>query len=326
MASRAVARHALTAGPPGTVVVASVRAVVQRVSPSPVEPQVVRAGETIDFGALVASLGATGYDRTDRVESRGEYAVRGGIIDLYPAQGREAVRVDFWGDQVEEITGIDIGTQRSSGERSSVVAYPAREVRPDRVLAETARALLAAEPWAASTWDRIADGMSFPGIESWLPWLAPARTARSTRPARRPSSWCSSPYRAPGPGRRPGPRGGRAGGGARPHLGRRSARRRRAPGAVSPVRGIAPRRSDARGAGGGGALPGRMRWRSAASTPSPAMPSRWRRGIGRLIEAGLRWWWRWTASAAADRVARGAGGGRGWACAAPQPRRRPSRW
>ena len=177
MASRAAARHALCAGPPGTVVVASVRAAVQRVSPSPVEPQVVRAGDTLDFGALVASLSATGYDRTDRVESRGEYAVRGGIIDLYPAQGREAVRVDFWGDQVEEITGIDIGTQRSSGERSSVVAYPAREVRPDRALAETARALLAVEPWAASTWDRIAEGVSFPGIESWLPWLAPARAA-----------------------------------------------------------------------------------------------------------------------------------------------------
>ncbi|HEX9978532.1 MAG TPA: hypothetical protein VGB41_07895, partial [Acidimicrobiia bacterium] len=74
MASRAAARHALCAGPPGTVVVASVRAAVQRVSPSPVEPQVVRAGDTLDFGALVASLSATGYDRTDRVESRGEYA------------------------------------------------------------------------------------------------------------------------------------------------------------------------------------------------------------------------------------------------------------
>ncbi len=177
MAARSAARHALVAGRPGAVVVASVRGAVQRVSPSPVEPQVVSVGDELDLTALARSLAAAGYARTDRVEARGEYAVRGGIVDLYPAQGREAVRIDLWGDRVDEITAIDIGSQRSVEPRGSVTAYPAREVRPDDALASAARSLLATDPWAASTWDRIAEGVSFPGIESWLPWLAAERTA-----------------------------------------------------------------------------------------------------------------------------------------------------
>ena len=53
-----------------------------------------------------------------------------------------------------------------------MVAYPAREVRPTPDLEARARDLVTAAPWAASTWDRIAEGQIFPGIESWLPWLA----------------------------------------------------------------------------------------------------------------------------------------------------------
>lgn len=176
MASRAAARHLLRSGRPGSVVVASVRAAVQRISPSPVDPVVVAVGDTVDFAEFIRALDAAGYGRTDRVETRGEFAVRGGIIDLYPAQGREAVRIDFWGDRIEEITAIDIGSQRSIATRPETHAYPAREVRPDDVLAAAAGNLLHTDPWAASTWDRIAQGVSFPGIESWLPWLAGEQT------------------------------------------------------------------------------------------------------------------------------------------------------
>jgi transcription-repair coupling factor (superfamily II helicase) len=182
MAARAAARHALQEGRPGAVVVASVRAAVQRVSPSPVDPQLVQVGDEVDLGRLTGDLAAAGYTRTDRVETRGEFAVRGGIVDLYPAQGREAVRIDFWGDRIEEITAIDIGSQRSVEPRESVIAYPAREVRPDDRLAGVARSLLKTDPWAAATWDRIAEGVSFPGIESWLPWLADERTAIDEAP------------------------------------------------------------------------------------------------------------------------------------------------
>lgn len=175
MALRAEARHALRLGRP-TVVVGSVRAVVQRLSPSPVEPVELSPGAEVEFDDVVRRLAAIGYERTDRVEARGEFAVRGGIVDLYPAQSRQAVRIDFWGDTVDEITAFSVATQRSFEPVSAVTAYPAREVRPEGVMAEAARALLRTDPWAAPTWDRIADGISFPGIESWLPWLAPEAT------------------------------------------------------------------------------------------------------------------------------------------------------
>jgi len=176
MAARAAARDALRTGA-SVVVVASVRAAVQRVSPSPTDPVVLRVGESVDFDGLVSRLADAGYERTDRVESRGEFAVRGGIVDLYPAQGREPVRIDFWGDQVEEITTVSVTTQRSTGSADEVVAFPAREVRPDDALSGQARALADSAPWAAATWDRVAEGISFAGIESWLPWLTDETTA-----------------------------------------------------------------------------------------------------------------------------------------------------
>jgi transcription-repair coupling factor (superfamily II helicase) len=177
MAQRSVARHALSTGGPGTVVVGSVRAVVQRISPSSVAPVMLRQGEEAPFDGVVDALTAAGYERTDRVEARGEVAVRGGIIDVYPAHGRSPVRVDFWGDHVDEIHEFSVTTQRSSEPLDEVRLFPAREVRPDEALAGLAKTLLSTEPWASPTWDRIADGISFQGLESWLPWLAPARTA-----------------------------------------------------------------------------------------------------------------------------------------------------
>jgi len=176
MAQRAAARHALRSGGAGTIVVGSVRAVTQRVSPSPVEPVTLTVGDEVDLPTLTQRLAELGYERTDRVESRGEFAVRGGIIDLYPAQGREALRIDLWGDTVEEITAVSVLTQRSIGPRPAVVAFPSREVRPAGSIAMEARRLLHEAPWAASTWDRIADGITFSGIESWLPWLSPEQT------------------------------------------------------------------------------------------------------------------------------------------------------
>jgi len=174
MGRRAEARHRLSAGPPG-VVVASVRSAIQRLSISPVEPFRLTKGDDHDFNAVTGDLASLGYQRTDRVETRGEFAVRGGIVDLFPAQGDHPVRLDFWGDQVEEIREFSVATQRSMDALAEVVAYPAREVRPDLEVRERARRLVSQAPWAASTWDRIAEGHLFPGIESWLPWLAGER-------------------------------------------------------------------------------------------------------------------------------------------------------
>jgi len=175
MADRAAARHALAAGGPGTIVVGSVRAVTQRLSPSPPEPVAAARGDELPLDSLVDALAAAGYHRNDRVEARGEFAVRGGIVDVFPAQGATPVRVDFWGDEIDEITEFSVADQRSIGPVGALAAYPAREFRPDARMREVAERLVREEPWASGTWDRIADGISFNGMESWLPWFAADR-------------------------------------------------------------------------------------------------------------------------------------------------------
>lgn len=170
MALRSEARHRLDGHP--VIVVASVRGAIQRLSPSSVTPIALEMGETVDQGDLARSLAALGYHRTDRVEARGEFAVRGGIVDVFPAQGEHPVRLDFWGDHLDEVRRFSVSTQRSEDALDRMVAYPAREVRPDPEIRERAERLTRGEPWAASTWDRIAQGHLFPGIESWLPWVA----------------------------------------------------------------------------------------------------------------------------------------------------------
>ncbi len=177
MATRMQARHLLIRGTPGVVVVASIRAAVQRVSPSSVEAINLQAKSSVDFDATVRTLAGFGYDRTDRVEARGEMAVRGGIIDVYPAQAATPVRVDFWGNHVEAITTFSVVSQRSDTAIDRAVIFPAREMRSDERLAAAAAALRQSAPWAAAEWERIAEGVSFPGIESWLPWLSDATTA-----------------------------------------------------------------------------------------------------------------------------------------------------
>jgi transcription-repair coupling factor (superfamily II helicase) len=174
MARRAEARHRLIQGEPGLVVVASVRAAAQRVSPSPPDPIVVERGDEVDLVDLARRLAELGYHRTDRVESRGEFAVRGGIFDVYPAQGEHPIRLDLFGDTVEEVRVFSVADQRSAGSAERLVAYPAREFRPAPEVEERAVKLMEAEPWNASVWQRLADGLFFPGMESWLPWFAEA--------------------------------------------------------------------------------------------------------------------------------------------------------
>src|SRR5690606_26305011 len=158
MAMRARARHRLAEGRPGLVVVAPVRGVVQKVSPSPVEPIRFERGMEVDLSELTHRLASFGYHRSDRVESRGEFAVPGGIVDVFPAQAGMPVRVDCWGDEVEDLREFTVANQRSADQVDSVEVYPARELRPEGEIADRAARLVETEPWAADTFERIATG------------------------------------------------------------------------------------------------------------------------------------------------------------------------
>lgn len=184
MARRAVARHALDAADGPGVVVASVRSAIQRLSPSDHHPLRLGVGDDRGLDAVANGLVALGYVRTDRVETRGEMAVRGGILDVFPAQDDNPCRLDFFGDTVEEVRRFSVATQRSEDSVSALLAYPARELRPDPGVRREAERLVRAEPWNASVWERIAQGQVFPGMESWLPWLAPPATLVDKVPTR----------------------------------------------------------------------------------------------------------------------------------------------
>jgi transcription-repair coupling factor (superfamily II helicase) len=162
------------AGP--RIVVASVRAVLQRLVPwdEMPPPLVVRAGAVLDAAATVAALVAAGYRREHQVEHRGEVAVRGGIIDVFPSTSDLPVRIDLWGDEVDRLTVFDVADQRSIGDLDLVAVFGCRELLPTPAVQARAAELVTSEPWGRAQWEKLADGQVFDGMESWLPWLHPA--------------------------------------------------------------------------------------------------------------------------------------------------------
>lgn len=103
--------------------------------------QVFRRGETVDLDEIVGHLNTVGYTKTDVVEMPGEYAMRGGILDVYPPEADRPLRVEFFGDEVESIRKFDPGTQRSAAEIDEVQLLPLTDtpVREDMLVSINAR-------------------------------------------------------------------------------------------------------------------------------------------------------------------------------------------
>jgi transcription-repair coupling factor (superfamily II helicase) len=155
------------------VIVAAVRALLQRLGPGTlaVEPVIVRPGGRLDPDEVVTRLVEHGYRREELVEHRGEVARRGSIVDVFPSTADAPVRIDLWGDEVDRLTEFSVHDQRSTDPLAEAVIFPARELLPSEGLRERAAALVADEPWGREQWERLAEGLVFDGMESWLPWL-----------------------------------------------------------------------------------------------------------------------------------------------------------
>ncbi len=155
------------------VLVAPVRALVQRLGPhvEDVEPVVVRRGEAVDATDLVERLVRSGYRREYQVEHRGELAVRGSIIDVFPSTADGPVRIDLWGDEVDRLTEFSVADQRATVDLAEVEIFGCRELQPTEEVRARAEALVGAEPWGREQWERLAAGETFDGMESWLAWL-----------------------------------------------------------------------------------------------------------------------------------------------------------
>jgi transcription-repair coupling factor (superfamily II helicase) len=120
------ALHALARG--GLVAV-SADALVERLEPPARRPAPVglRLGEELPFDDLVRALADAGYERAVAVEERGQFSVRGGLVDVFPTTGREPVRVEFFGDHVERLSAFSVFTQRSLRDLAEVLIHPAAE-------------------------------------------------------------------------------------------------------------------------------------------------------------------------------------------------------
>lgn len=155
------------------VVVAPVRALVQRISDrvEHIEPVIVGSGDRIDPVDLVDRLVEVGYRREHRVEHRGELAVRGSIVDVFPSTGDVPVRIDLWGDEVDRLGEFSVVDQRFTIELAEIELFGCRELLPDDEMRERASRLVATDPWGREHWERLAEGLTFDGMESWLPWL-----------------------------------------------------------------------------------------------------------------------------------------------------------
>ncbi len=155
------------------VLVAPVRSLLQRLGPHVEElaPVAIRRGQRVDADELIARLVAMGYRREYQVEHRGELAVRGSIVDVFGSTDDVPVRIDLWGDEVDRLSEFGIGDQRSTDDLESVELWGCRELLPtDEIRARAAR-LIGDAPWGREQWERLAEGTTFDGMESWLPWL-----------------------------------------------------------------------------------------------------------------------------------------------------------
>ncbi|MGH7265140.1 MAG: transcription-repair coupling factor, partial [Candidatus Rokuibacteriota bacterium] len=157
-------------------VVASVRALIQPMDPRLAEREPIRLDATYGGGldGLVEQLAALGYTRVTLVERRGEFAVRGGLVDVFPSAADHPVWVEFWGDDVDSIRTFAAADQRSLEPVERVAVDAARELVLDAETADTARMLAKRLPALAEQLELLADGVAFEGAEALVTTLHPA--------------------------------------------------------------------------------------------------------------------------------------------------------
>jgi len=158
------------------LLVTTVNAATQRtLTPFRIRQLVARLapGERIDRDRLAALLTANGYQRTDTVADAGEYAVRGGLVDLFPSGETEALRLDFFGDEIESVRRFDPATQRTIGSVEGFTLLPASETLLDEGSVKRFRSgyreLFGASATGDPLYQAVSEGRRLAGIDHWLP-------------------------------------------------------------------------------------------------------------------------------------------------------------
>ncbi|WNR44770.1 transcription-repair coupling factor [Paenibacillus roseipurpureus] len=149
----------------------------------------INVGDSVQLDELLASLSSLGYERVERVETKGEMSVRGGILDLYPLTSENAIRIELFDIEVDSIRTFDVSDQRSIDKLTSVTITPCREIQADRKrlqsAAQHAHELLQAQlakmtersakdkllEGIGHDIERLREGQTFPGIYKYISLL-----------------------------------------------------------------------------------------------------------------------------------------------------------
>ena len=159
---------------PLTVVVTPIRGLLQPIvgGLGDIAPVSLRAGQAAALDDVLAGLVEIGYTRTDLVERRGEMAVRGGIVDVFPPTEEHPLRVEFFGDEVEEIRQFRVADQRSLQTADGLWAPPCRELLLTPAVRDRAKQLADDHPGLADVLGKLADGIAVEGMEAFAPAIA----------------------------------------------------------------------------------------------------------------------------------------------------------
>jgi transcription-repair coupling factor (superfamily II helicase) len=170
-------RLATGGGDTPLVVLTTVNALVQRVPPRQLfdgRVLMLRTGGRVGLDRLQSFFRNNGYTRTDTVRESGEFAVRGGIVDLFPAGAAEPLRLDFFGDTLESVRSFDPLNQRSTGKLDEAVLRPVGEVLLDDDAVRRFRSRYRQQFGATGTddplYESVSAGRRYVGMEHWLPF------------------------------------------------------------------------------------------------------------------------------------------------------------
>ncbi|WP_432769867.1 MAG: transcription-repair coupling factor [Sphingopyxis sp.] len=160
----------------GELVLTTVAAITQRtLTPFRIRQlaTTLAAGQRIDRDALAELLVANGFSRVDTVADQGEFAVRGGILDLFPAGEETGLRVDFFGDEIESIRRFDPADQRSLGPAKALQLLPAAETLLDqdtiKRFRSSYREIFGAQATGDPLYQAVSEGRRQAGMDHWLP-------------------------------------------------------------------------------------------------------------------------------------------------------------
>jgi transcription-repair coupling factor (superfamily II helicase) len=156
------------------IVVAPIRAVIHRfIASLAQEPlMTIELGQEVSLTELIRHFTSLSYSRTDLVEKRGEFAVRGGIVDVFLPLSDYPVRIDFFGDEIEELRYFDIADQRTTKPATGkLTIIPCRELLITDAIKVRAEEIKHRFPAAIEVFEKIAQGISVDGMESLIPFL-----------------------------------------------------------------------------------------------------------------------------------------------------------